>query len=136
MRIFVTRQIPDRGIKMLKEKGYEVEINLEDRVFKKEELIAALEKGKYDAVLCNLDDRITDEILDVGKANGVRIFANYAVGYDNIDVKAAGEWGILITNTPGVLTNTVAEHTFGLLLAIARRIPEADRYTRSGQFKS
>lgn len=135
-KVFITRQIPDRGINMLKEKGYGVEINPEDLVLSKEELIVALEKGKYDAVLCDLDDKITAEILDAAKANGVKIFANYAVGYDNFDVKAAYSRGIMMTNTPGALTNTVAEHAFGLLLSITRRIPEADRYTRAGKFKS
>lgn len=120
---------------MLKEKGYEVVINPEDRVLEKEELIVALNQ-KYDAVLCDLDDKITAEILDIAKANGVKLFANYAVGYDNIDVKAATERGIMATNTPGALTNTVAEHAFGLLLSVAHRIPEADRYTRAGKFKS
>lgn len=121
---------------MLKEKGWEVVINPQDHVLKKEELIASLKDGQYDAVLCDLDDKITAEILDVAKANGVKIFANYAVGYDNIDVRAAEDRGIMATNTPGALTNTVAEHAFGLLLAIARRIPEADRYTRAGKFTS
>ncbi len=120
---------------MFREKGYEVVINPEDRVLTKEELIVVLNE-KYDAVLCDLDDKITTEILDVAKTNGVKIFANYAVGYDNIDLKAATERGIMTTNTPGALTNTVAEHAFGLLLAVAHRISEADRYTRVGKFTS
>ena len=136
MKIYITRNIPDRGINMLKGKGWEVVINPDDRILAKEELISILQQGQYDAVLCDLDDKITAEILDVAKANGVKIIANYAVGYDNIDVKAATERGIMVTNTPGALTNTVAEHAFGLLLAIARRIPEADRYTRAGKFTS
>lgn len=135
MKIFVTRNIPDRGINMLKEKGYEVVVNPEDRVLTKEELVSILQKGQYNAVLTDLDDKINAKIFDsAGKQ--CKIFANYAVGYDNIDVKAATERGIMATNTPGALTNTVAEHAFGLLLAIARRIPEADRYTRAGKFKS
>ena len=121
---------------MLREKGWKVIVQPEERVLEPEELIANLKEGQYDAVLCDLDDKITAEILDVAKGNGVKIFANYAVGYNNIDIKTAAERGIMITNTPGALTNTVAEHAFGLLLAIARRIPEADRYTRAGRFKS
>ena len=135
MKIFVTRQIPDRGPNMLREKGYEVVINYEDRTLEKAELWRILEKGKYDAVLCDLDDKIDAEILGVAKAQGVKIFANYAVGFDNIDVKAAKEEGIWITNTPGVLTDTVAEHTFTLMLAIGHRVVEADRFTRAGKFK-
>lgn len=110
-------------------------VNPEERVLAKEELIAALKNEKYDAVLCELDDKIDGDILNaVGKQ--CKIFANYAVGYNNIDIKAAAERGIMVTNTPGILTNTVAEHAFGLLLAIAHRIGEADRYTRAGKFTS
>lgn len=135
MKIFITRQIPDRGINLLKERGYEIVISPHDRVLPKEELIECLKKDRYDAVLCLLTDKIDAEVLDAAKASGVKIFANYAVGFDNVDVKAAAERGIMVTNTPGVLTDTVAEHTFALMLAIAHRIAEADRFTRVGKFK-
>ncbi len=134
MKIFVTRQIPDRGVNLLKSEGYEMVVSPHDRVLKKEELIDYLKKDKYDAVLCLLTDKIDADILDVAKAQGVKIFANVAVGFDNIDVKAAAERSILITNTPGVLTETVAEHTFALMLAIAHRIAESDRFTRAGKY--
>ena len=135
MKIYVTRNIPDRGIKMLKEKGWEVVVQPEERVLEPEELISNLKEGKYDAVLCDLDDKITAEVLDVA-GRQCKIFANYAVGYDNLDLKAAQERGVMMTNTPGILTNTVAEHAIGLLFAIARRIPEADRYVRAGKYTS
>lgn len=134
MKIFVTRQIPDRGINMLKEKGYEVVVYPEDRTPSKGELIKLLKTGQYDAVLCNLDDKIDEEVLDAA-GKQCKIFANYAVGFNNIDVKAAQERGIMIANTPGVLTNTVAEHTFALMLAVAHRVAEADRFVRAGKFK-
>lgn len=134
MKVFVTRQIPDSGINLLKEKGYEVVVSPHDRVLKKEELIEYLKKDKYDAVLALLTDKIDSQVLDVMKEGGVKILANYAVGFDNIDVKAAGERGIMVTNTPGVLTETVAEHTFSLMLSIAHRIPESDRFTRAGKY--
>lgn len=133
-KIFITRAIPDAGIKMLKEKGYELHISPYDRSLSKDELIQALQREPYDAVLCMPDDTIDTEVFDaVGKQ--CKIFANYAVGFDNFDLKAANERGILITNTPGVLSNTVAELTFALMLAISHRIVEADRFMRSGQFK-
>ena len=72
--------------------------------------------------------------MDVAKPT-LKIIANYAVGFDNIDVNAAKERGLYVTNTPEVLTNTVAEHTFALLLAIGRRIVEADKFTRAGKYK-
>lgn len=133
MKIYVTRRIPDQGINLLKEKGYEVTINLEDRVLSKEELVSALRGGPYDAVLPLLTDKIDTEVLDAA-GTSCKIFANYAVGFDNIDLKAAQEKGITITNTPGVLTESVAEHTFALLLAIAHRITESDRFVRAGNY--
>ena len=135
MKILITRQIPDKGINLLKEKGYEITVSPHDRVLSKEELIEYLQKDRYDAALCLLTDKIDAEVLNAAKESGVKIIANYAVGLDNVDMKAAGERGIMVTNTPGVLTDTVAEHTFALMLAIAHRIAEADRFTRAGKYE-
>lgn len=132
-KIFITRRIPEAGIQKLQAKGYDVDVNSADRVLSKDELMAALEGQNYDAVLCLLTDKIDGEVLDAA-GKSCKIFANYAVGFDNIDLKAAEERGVAITNTPGVLTNTVAEHAFALMLAIAHRIPEADRFTRAGKY--
>ncbi len=133
MKIFITRLIPDKGINLFKKKEYEVTISPHDRVLSKEELIGYLKKDNYDAVLCLLTDKIDGEIMDAA-GKQCKIFANYAVGFDNIDVKAAKKRGIMVTNTPGVLTDTVAEHTFGLILALAHRVSEADRFTRAGKY--
>lgn len=132
-KVFITRKIPDAGLLLLKERGYEVVVNSEDRVLKKEELVSALRAGGYDAVLCLLTDRIDSEVFDAA-GKQCKIFANYAVGFDNIDLTAARERNIMITNTPGVLSETVAEHTFALMLAIAHRISEADRFSRAGKY--
>lgn len=133
MKVFITRKIPDRGINILKEKGYGIVVSPYDRVLNKEELIDFLQKDRYEAVLCLLTDTIDAEIFDAA-GKQCKIFANYAVGFDNIDVKAATKRGIIITNTPGVLTDSVAEHTFALVLALAHRIPESDRFTRAGKY--
>ncbi len=133
MKIYITRQILEAGIKLLKDKGYEVVINQEDRVLSKEELMAALQGKNYDAVLCLLTDKIDDEVLAAAGPK-TKIFANYAVGVDNIDLQAARKRGIAISNTPGVLTETVAEFTIGLIFAITKRIVEADEFTRRGKF--
>jgi len=133
-KIFITRKIPEAGIKKLAEK-YEVKVNPQDRVLSKEELIAALENHGYGAVLCLLTDKIDDNVL-AAAGKQCRIFANYAVGFDNIDLVAAKKRGIMITNTPGVLTDTVAEHTFTLMLAISHRIAEADKFTKAGKYES
>lgn len=132
MKVFITRKIPDRGIKLLQEKGYEVAISPHDRVLTRDELI---EMGKgADAVLAQLTDKIDGQIVDaIGKQ--LKVIANYAVGYDNLSVKEIAERGVALTNTPEVLTETVAEHTFALMLAIAHRIAESDKFSRAGKYK-
>src|SRR3989344_1198110 len=138
MKVFITRKIPNRGIDMLKNKGWEVLISPHDRVLTREELI---EMGKgADAVLSQLTDKIDGSIVDgwdpsTSSGRTVKIIANYAVGYDNFNVKEISERNILMTNTPEVLTETVAEHTFALMLAIAHRIAEADKFSRAGMYK-
>ena len=133
-KIYLTRKIPNIAESLLKEKGYIVEINPDDRVLKKEELVDALKKGVYDAVLCLLTDKIDAAVFDAA-GKQCKIFANYAVGFDNIDLKAARDRDMMITNTPGVLSETVAEHTFALMLAIAHRISEGDRFSRAHKYK-
>ena len=125
---------------MLQDKRHEVVVNelAEDRPATPEEIIEALKKAKnegkpFDAMLSILTDKITPEVMDAGLPE-LKIVANYAVGYDNIDVKAATERNIMITNTPGVLSETVAEHTFALMLSIAHRVSEGDRFSRAGKY--
>ncbi|WP_069650052.1 2-hydroxyacid dehydrogenase [Caloranaerobacter ferrireducens] len=129
-KVYITRKIPDIGINLLKQ-HFEVEINMEDRPLTKEELISNIEDK--DAVLCQLTDLIDKEVYD--RAKNVKIFANYAVGFNNIDVDEATKRGIIITNTPGVLSDATADLAWTLLLSVARRIVEADKYTRAGKFK-
>lgn len=129
--IYVTRMIPQPAIDLLKQ-HCDVEINPEDRVLKRDELLRNV-KGR-DGVLCLLTDVIDTEVFDAAGPQ-CRIFANYAVGYNNIDVKEATKRGIVVTNTPGVLTDATADLAWALLFAAARRIVEADRFTREGKFK-
>ena len=131
-KIYVTRKIPESGIKLLQDKGYEVDISEKDGVLTREELLDVLKQKEYDAVLPLLTDKIDGEVYDA--VPSAEIFANYAVGYNNIDVEEAKKRGITITNTPGILTNTVAEHTFALILSITARIAEGDRFARSGKY--
>lgn len=133
MKIYITRKIPDLGINKLKAKGYEVDINPEDKVLSKEELILALKQKEYDAVLCLLTDNIDADVFEATPK--AKIFSNYAVGFNNINIEEAKKRNIMITNTPGVLTDTVAEHTFALMLAIAHRIAEGDKFTKAGKYK-
>jgi D-3-phosphoglycerate dehydrogenase len=131
-KIYVTRPIPEDGVEMLRKNGYQVDVNPENKVLSKDELKKAI--AGYDGVLCLLTDKIDGEVLDAA-GKKLKIMANYAVGYDNIDVKAAAERKINVTNTPGVLTEAVAEHTFALLMSVAKRIVEADKFVREGEYK-
>lgn len=131
--IFVTRHIPDIGIRLLREKGFFVTVSEKNGALTKEELASALKQKPYDGVLSLLTDRIDAEIFNA--APSAKIFSNCAVGVDNIDVVEATRRGIMVTNTPGILTDTVAEHTIALMLAITRRVVEADRFIRELRFK-
>lgn len=132
MKIYITRKIPQSGIDKLVAKGHEVDVSQKDGVLTREELLGALRQKPYDAVLCLLTDKIDKEVFEAVPT--AKIFANYAVGFDNIKLNDAKEKGVMVTNTPGVLTETVAEHAFSLLLAIAHRIAEGDKFTKEGKY--
>jgi glyoxylate reductase len=134
MKIYITQRIPEVGIKMLQDKGYEVDINPDsNKILSKDELLEAVKSKPYDAVLSLLTNKIDIEVFDAVPT--AKIFANYAVGYNNIDVVEATKRGITVTNTPGALTDAVAEHTVGLIVSLALRITESDKYLREGKFK-
>ncbi|MHA1616785.1 MAG: glyoxylate reductase [Candidatus Njordarchaeales archaeon] len=129
-KVFITREIPEKGIKMIKE-YYDVEVWPEYYPPPKEIII---EKARdVDALVTLLTDPIDEEVLR--EAKNLRIIAQYAVGYDNIDIEACTKRGIYVTNTPGVLTEAVADLTWALILAITRRIVEADKFVRSGEWE-
>jgi glyoxylate reductase len=131
-QIYVTRHIPTVGIDLLKAAGHTVDVSEKDGVLTKEELLGALSQKPYDAVISLLTDAINKEVFDTVPT--AKIFANYAVGYNNISLPDAAAAGVTITNTPGVLTDTVAEFAMSLILAVAKRIPEADAFTREGKY--
>ncbi len=131
--VYVTRHIPDIGINLLRAAGHTVDVSSKDGVLTQEELTTALAAKPYDAVLCLLTDSINKEVF--AAAPTAKIFANYAVGYNNIILQDAKDAGVVITNTPGVLTDTVAEFAVALMMAVAKRIPEADAFTRKGKYE-
>ncbi len=132
--IFVTRKIPEAGLQLLKApKNFRVRVSLSDRLLTKDELKKKV-RG-VDAILSLLTDTIDGEVLDAAGSQ-LKIVANYAVGFDNIDLDAAKKRGIVVTNTPGdLVTEAVAEHTFSLIMALAHRIVESDTFTRQGKYK-
>lgn len=129
MKIFVTRKIPEPGLELLR-KEHKIEVNPHNRVLTKEEIVKGL-KGE-EGLLCLLTDTIDEDVIK--SEPNLKMIASYAVGYDNIDVKAATERGIPVSNTPSVLTDTTAEMAWALLFSVARRIVEADSFTRAGKF--
>ncbi|HKB88710.1 MAG TPA: D-glycerate dehydrogenase [Patescibacteria group bacterium] len=133
MKVFVTRQIPGDSLEKLKTSGNEVIISEFGRPPTPEELLTKA-KG-VDAVLSLLTDKIDAEVMDaIGPQ--LKIISNYAVGFDNVDVKSASEKGILVTNTPSEeVDEAVAEHTWALISALSRRIVEADEATRRGAYR-
>lgn len=129
-KVFVTQNIPQAGLDLLM-KECEVFVNTEDRVLSKGEIMERL-KG-MDGMLCLLTDEIDGEIMDAEP--NLKVISNYAVGFNNINVDEATKRGIPVTNTPGVLTETTADFAWTLLMGIARRLVEADKFTRAGKFK-
>ncbi len=126
-KVFLTRQLPPKAMEALAAAS-ELSVNLNDRVLTRAELLDGVRD--CDGLLCLLTDAIDAAVMDA--APRLKVIANYAVGYNNIDVAAATARGILVTNTPGVLTETTADLAWALLLAAARRIAEGDRLVRSG----
>lgn len=128
MKIFITHELPvdvkgyfpDSGIEIIVPSGHPDRNGLIDGM------------RDADGVVCLLRDKIDSNIINQCKK--LKIIANYAVGYDNIDIECAARNSIYVTNTPDVLTETTADLVWGLMIAAARRIPEADRYTRAGRF--
>ena len=130
--VYVTRVIPEPGLEILRKNITHVDVNIKDHILSRDELKQAVKKR--DGLLTILTEIIDEEILDAA-GEQLKIIANYAVGFDNIDLKAATERGIMVTNTPGVLTEATADHAWALLLTITRRIVESDKFTRTGQYK-
>ena len=129
-KILITREVFDETIDFLKSQ-FEVESNQADRLYARDELIAKLQ-GK-DGVQTSSSDRIDAELLD--QCPTVRAVCNTAVGYNNIDVDACTGHGVMVTNTPGVLTDSVADYSMGLIIATCRRMTEGEAYLRKGEWK-
>jgi len=131
LKIFVTRLIPKAGLDLLY--GFaELRIWQEEVPPPREVLLE--EAGEVDGLLSLLTDTIDAELMDA--APRLKVVSNYAIGYDNVDVKAATEHGIMVCHTPGVLTDTTADFAFALLACVARRLVEASEYVREGRWKT
>jgi glyoxylate reductase len=129
--VYLTRRLPEQALDLLRRNGVDFGFNPKDEPPSERSLIR--EVSNVDGLLCLLTEKITSDIVDAGKK--LKVIANIAVGYDNVDLKRATEKGIFVTNTPGVLTETTADLAWALLMASARRIVEADRFLRAGKWK-
>jgi glyoxylate reductase len=125
-KVLVTREIPDAGLRLLED--FDVTV-LFERPPERGELLEAVRGAS--GILPTVTEKMDAEVMDTA-GEGLKVIANMAVGYDNVDVEAAKERDIVVTNTPEVLTETTADTAFLLLLAAARRLGEAERLVRSG----
>jgi glyoxylate reductase len=130
MKVFVTREILPEGLEILR-KNFDVDVWTEYAPPSKEIIKERIKDA--DAILTMLSDKIDAEIIN--SAPKLKIIAQLAVGYDNIDLKAAKARGIYVTNTPDALTDASADFSFALMMAISRRVVEADKYVRAGNWK-
>lgn len=137
-RIYITREIPDIAIKMLEEKGYSVTVGKEKKPLSQKDIVKILQKAEkkgepYNILLTLLTDKIDKNIFDI--APSLKMVSNYAIGYDNVDVKDACKRGIVVTNTPGDYMGSIAEHVVAMTLSLCNRIAEADHFVRRGKYK-
>jgi glyoxylate reductase len=130
-KVYVTRRIPGPGIGMIEQAGHDVIVNPDDRLLDRGELELAADGAE--GLLTQLGDAVGVALLDRAGPQ-LRVVSNYAVGYNNIDVDAATQRSVAVCNTPGVLTEATADIAWTLVLGVARRVSEADRLARSGQW--
>ncbi|MBI2596110.1 D-glycerate dehydrogenase [Candidatus Daviesbacteria bacterium] len=122
-KVLVTRKIPGNGVKILQDAGYEVEVGQQDSPMERAELLQKV--VGCDGVLTQLQDKVDEEFIKAAGSN-LKVVANFAVGFDNFKMEDIQNHNLAATNTPDVLTEAVAEHTFALIFAITRRVVEAD----------
>lgn len=131
-KVFVTRAIPERGFELIQD-FCNVDLWLDDLPPKREDLLQHVHG--IDGLLCLLTDKIDDEVMN-SAGEQLKVISNFAVGFDNIDIHAATTRKIPVGNTPDVLTDATADFAFALMMAVARRIPEAERYVHEGKWKT
>src|SRR3972149_10816896 len=130
--VYITSVIPKECTQMLQSEGFAIQVNQQNRDLTKKELMDVF--SKYDAAICLMTDKIDRDVLSAASKK-LKVIANYAVGFDNIDLSFAARKNIKICNTPGVASEAVAEHTFLLIFACAKRLIEADKFVRLGKYQ-
>ncbi len=135
MKLLITRPIPDEGLKMLKKfRSLKIDLYEKDQPIPRKELLARAKDA--DIILSILTDKIDAEVMDAAGPS-LKLIANYAVGFNNIDIEEAKSRGIKVTNAPGKeISDTVAEHVIALMFGLAHRIVETDAFTREGKYEA
>src|SRR6516225_2539271 len=131
-RIYITRPLPAEAMQRLRGAVEYRAWDRQDEPVPRETLLREI--VDVDGLICLITEKIDAEVIE--RATRCRVIAQVAVGYDNIDLPAATRRGILVTNTPGVLTETTADMAWAILMATARRVVEGDKFTRSGRWKT
>ena len=131
-KVFVTRLIPEKGLEVVRD-FCDVDLWVEELPPRREDLLEHIHG--VDGLLCLLTDKIDGEVMDEAGPQ-LKVISNHAVGFDNIDVPAATARRIPVGNTPDVLTDATADFAFALMMAVARRIPESERYVHAAKWKT
>jgi len=129
--VFISRKIFNEALEVLKKDKIEFLMNESDEHISKQQLIKNI--GDVRGLICFLTDTVDDEVMEA--APKLKVISNVAAGFDNIDITSAKRHGIIVTNTPGVLTDTTAELAFALMISAARRLVEADKFVREKRYR-
>ena len=132
-QIYITRKIPEAGLKLLREKNISFDMGTSSIPPTKKDIIKALKKKPYDGMIDFLTDTIDKEVFDA--CPNLKVVANFSVGFNNVDLEEAQKRNIEVSNTPGTSDTAVAEHTIAFMLTLTTRIDEGDRFMRKGKFK-
>ena len=132
-QIYITRKIPECGLKILKESGIIYDMGTSSLPPSKKKLIKQLKKKPYDGIISFLTDEIGKDVFDACPT--IKVVANFSVGFNNIDLEEAKKRNICVSNTPGTSAVAVAEHAVALMMALTTRLVEGDRFVRKGKFK-
>ncbi|MDD3662491.1 MAG: D-glycerate dehydrogenase [Candidatus Pacebacteria bacterium] len=132
-KIYITRRIPESGLKLLKENSIDYDMGEKTTPLSKKDFIKKIKSKPYDGIITFLTDIVDAEVFEACPT--AKVFANFSVGYNNIDLGEAKKRNILVSNTPGTSATAVAEHTVALMMALTTRLVEADEFVRRGKFK-
>jgi glyoxylate reductase len=132
MKVFLTRELPDIAFRLLNKNKINYDCYEKDSPIPRKRLLEEVQN--CDGLVCLLTEQIDREVID--KMKRCKVVANYAVGYNNIDIEYAKQKGIIVTNTPDVLTESTADLTMALVLACARRLPEGEKFLRAKKYKT